>query len=228
MNDHPAQATQLRRHPAKYSDVILERMRPYLDAAAYPRVLDPFAGTGKLRLIRPDAYLLEIEAEWAAMSGATHGNAKDMPWPDGYFDAIATSPTYGNRMADKFEDRQPQKGYQRNTYRHALGRPLTPDNSGGMQWGTQYQDFHRQAWAECYRVLRPGGRMIVNVSDHIRKGQRVQVVRWHWKALHALGFRTVHILGVRTPRLRYGQNHQARVAGEILLVMAKPHERGDL
>lgn len=88
------------RHPAKYSDVLLPVFIKALEG--HERILDPFAGTGKLRLIRPDAFLLEIEPEWAEISGATVGDALAMPWDDGTFDAVCTSPTYGNRMADHF------------------------------------------------------------------------------------------------------------------------------
>jgi hypothetical protein len=51
---------------------------------------------------------------------------------DATFDAICTSPTCGNRMADHHEARDISP---RHTYRHVLGRPRTPGNSGALQWG---------------------------------------------------------------------------------------------
>lgn len=204
------------RHPAKYSDALLPVLAAALDG--YETVLDPFAGTGKLRGVRPDAYLLEIEPEWAAISGARVGDALNMPWPDGYFDAVCTSPTYANRMADKFTDHQVEKNYRRNTYRHCLGRPLHPNNSGGMQWGVEYRRFHYQAWLEVRRVLRPGGRFVLNISDHIRNGQRVPVSRFHRLLCLRLGFHLVARHDIETPRQRYGANGKARVGCEHVFV----------
>ena len=119
------------KHPAKYTDSLLPIMKGYLDGKI--KILDPFAGSGKLREIAPTATLLELEPEWAAMSSAIVGDATKMPFRDNYFEAICTSPTYGNRMADHFVDRQPEKNYKRNTYRHMLGRALNKNNSGRMQ-----------------------------------------------------------------------------------------------
>ncbi len=207
-------------HPAKYSDTLLPHFARLL--YGYPRVLDPFAGTGKLRTVCPTATLLEIEPEWAALSGALVGDALNMPaeWKN-YFDAVCTSPTYGNRMADHFTDHQPDKRYRRNTYTHVLGRKLDPRNSGQLQWGPAYQQFHVTAWGEVWRVLRPGGRFVLNVSDHIRNGQRVPVSAWHVETLIGLGFNLTETIEVCTPRQRYGQNGTARVEVEYIFVFEK-------
>jgi hypothetical protein len=87
------------KHPAKYSDCLLPIFDNYLPDNSH-KILDPFAGTGKLRKVRSNCILLEIEPEWANESGAIIGDATMMPFDSGYFDAICTSPTYGNRMAD--------------------------------------------------------------------------------------------------------------------------------
>ena len=78
-----------------------------------------------------------------------------------------TSPTYGDRLADHHDARD---GSVRHSYKHDLGRDLHPDNSGAMQWGPAYRDFHTAAWVEVRRVLRPGGRFVLNVKDHVRGG----------------------------------------------------------
>jgi SAM-dependent methyltransferase len=210
-------------HPAKYSDVLLPIMNRMLDG--YQRVLDPFAGTGKLRLICPDATLLEIEPEWAAISGAVVGDATAMPFDDSAFDAVATSPTYGNRMADNFQDHQTEKRYRRNTYRHALGRPLTVNNSGAMQWGDAYRSFHRRAWHEVHRVLRPGGIFVLNISDHIRKGVVQEVTSWHREAILDLRFEELERVDVPTRRQRMGKNREARVPYESVILFRKLEER---
>lgn len=199
--------------PAKYSDVLMPFLGELLEG--YEKVLDPFAGTGKIRLIRPDAYLLEIEPEWAEIRGATVGNALELPWPNNYFDAVVTSPTYGNRMADHHNARDESK---RNTYRHTLGRELSPYNSGGMQWGKKYRAFHYVAWDEVRRVLKPGGRFILNISDHIRKGKVIPVCRFHRLMLLRLGFDLERYCLVDTPRQRQGQNSKLRVGYEMIYI----------
>ena len=55
-------------------------------------------------------YGYEIEPEWADQARAnglcvTTGDCRQMHYPDAMFDAICTSPTYGNRMADHHEAR---------------------------------------------------------------------------------------------------------------------------
>lgn len=209
------------RHPAKYSNALLPVLAVLLTPAR--RVLDPFAGVGKLRAIRPDAFLLELEYPWAAQAAqpqgrAICGNALSLPFAPGTFDAICTSPTYGNRMADHHEAKDASR---RNTYRHALGQPLHPDNSGAMQWGEAYRAFHRAAWDECWRVLRPGGRLILNISDHIRAGQRARVSDWHTETLGDLGFSFVRSWAIPTPRNRQGANGAARVDYESVYLFIR-------
>lgn len=210
------------RHPARYSPQLIPHFEKLL--SGYARIIDPFAGTGeRLRTIRPDAVLNELEQDWATVSpGAVCGDALHLPFAEHTFDAVITSPTYGNRMADSFVDRQPQKKYKRNTYTHALSKQLRANNSGAMQWGVRYCEFHKMAWREAIRILRPGGRFVLNISDHIRNGAREPVSNWHYGCLIWLGMEFVERLEVATPRQRQGQNGTARVECEYIFVMEKP------
>lgn len=206
-------------HPAKFTDSILEAMRPYLNG----KVLDPFAGTGKLRYVYPEAYLNELEPEWAnqapiTMERVTVGDARSLDYPDEFFDVIATSPCYGNRMADHHNARDASK---RITYTHSLGRKLTPGNAGELQWGEAYCIFHAKAWLECKRVLRVGGLFLLNISDHIRSGAIANVTEWHLLFLQSIGFHLVRHIKINTPRMRRGANYHLRVDYESLLVMEK-------
>jgi len=158
---------------------------------------------------------VEIEPEWAALNPRTTlGNALALPWPDDYFDSVCTSPTYSNRMADHHEAKDSSR---RNTYRHALGRPLHPDNSGAMQWGPQYREFHAKAWTEARRVLQLGGVFVLNIKDHVRKGQRQHVTQWHIEALMDLGFAIVEHVAVDCPGNRQGANGDARIDYESVI-----------
>ncbi len=76
------------------------------------RVLDPFAGVGKIHRLRDSLDIktvgLEIQQSGVNMSpGMTIlGDATDMPFEDESFDAAITSPTYGNRLADNYTIRE--------------------------------------------------------------------------------------------------------------------------
>lgn len=208
----------LPRHPARYTDSLLPVFAEIIPPNSYG--LDPFGGTGKIyelgKLVDGlSIECLEIEPEWARYdSRITVGNALDMPWAEATFDWICTSPTYANRMADHHEAKDSSR---RNTYRHALGRPLNACNSGQMQWGLEYQRFHVAAWIEAHRVLKPGGVFILNIKDHIRGGRRVRVSRWHHETLKEVGFLPMGIKPVRCPGNRYGQNGKSRISYELVL-----------
>ena len=171
-------------HPARYSDAILSQLSDLL--ATYTRVLDPFAGTGRIHeLTGHDTVGVELEPEWAACHERTQvGDATALPFDTGTFDAVATSPTYGNRLADHHDAYDPES---RRTYRFDLGRPLSDGSSAGLQWGTEYRELHRRAWSEAVRVLRPGGRFVLNMKDHYRAGRWMDVTAWHIGTLVDLG-----------------------------------------
>lgn len=210
------------RHPAKFTDSILLAIQPYISHVDL--VLDPFAGTGKLRNIAPLAFLNELEPEWAIQgksseSRVTIGNALWLPYAARTFDVICTSPCYGNRMADHHDAKDKSR---RNTYTHALGRKLNPENAGQLQWGDEYKRVHRLAWQESDRVLKPGGLFILNVSDHIRKGKPIYVSEWHLSYfVMSLGYTLVEHIAVITPRQRYGANSKLRSQFENVLVLEK-------
>jgi hypothetical protein len=103
------------------------------------------------------------------------------------------------------------------TYTHKLGHALNPNNSGAMQWGTEYRAFHVAAWTEARRVLEPGGVFVLNIKDHIRGGVRRKVTDWHIEALEALGFVWTEHVKVDCPGMRYGQNGSARVDYESVI-----------
>lgn len=236
-------------HPAKFSDSLLPTIGGWI--GHLEPVLDPMAGVGKLAEVVPGAFLNELEPEWADQcrrhpgATVTVADARHLPYDDGFFAGIGTSPTYGNRMADHHnatEKCRPCRGtgealvtmltcpkccgegrrtYRRNTYTHQLGRPLSPGNTGALQFGPEYQDVTRAIYTECLRVLQPGGLFALNVSNFIRNHVEVDATKWHFTAMTALGFRMLEHRQIATPRNRQGQNHEARVEFESLFLFEK-------
>lgn len=209
-------------HPAKYSAslfAVFEEMLP-----DNGRILDPFAGVGGIHRLATSTRVtvgVELEPEWAHQHPDTIvGNALDLSFDDHTFDAIVTSPAYANRMADTYAG----DGTTRHTYRIALDRDLHPNNGGGMQWGDPYRELHRTAWIEALRVLKPRGRFILNISDHVRKGERQSVTAWHMATLLGLGFTFHDLVPVVTPRNRNGANSNARAAAEMVIAFDSPGE----
>ena len=215
------------KHPAVYTGVLI----PMFHVLLYGRkkVLDPFAGTCKLGELKKlgftgEIWCNELEEEWASMGEGVVdkvvvGDVLKMGWAkDGQFDAICTSPVYGNRMSDHHNARD---GSSRTTYTHCIGRKLHDRNSGVLQWGPKYRKFHRKAWRECVRVLCDGGIFVLNISDHIRGGERMRVTRWHIKVLKKLGLKLEKRVKVKTPRNRKGANSKLRVGYESVCVFAK-------
>lgn len=207
------------RHPATFSDSILERMAALLleehaRHTRHLRVLDPFGGVGKVHrlpgLAGVDAttVAVELEPEWAQVAGGPS------PQVEGRCPACKGS---GVTL--------------RHTYRHALGRELHRQNAGALQWGHAYRQLHERAWAEALRVLVEGGLAIVNVSNHLRPpaggGPAVEqhVVEWHLNTWLRLGCSLAGAWPVATSRLRHGANHSARVEQEFVLAFRTPSQR---
>lgn len=218
-------------HPATFSALVLDAIKECLGVVgeALPdlddwsgdeyRILDPFAGIGKVHTLGLRSVGVELEPEWAYQhrQNLVH-DSRRLPFPDRFFDGIVTSPAYGNRLADHHEAKDASK---RITYRHKLGRALTDGNSGMMHWGKDYRTLHRRVWAECRRVTVDEGFFILNISDHVRAGEVVPVADWHEETLYALRYELIHRVRVETPRMRYGANHDVRVEHELVNLYAK-------
>jgi ubiquinone/menaquinone biosynthesis C-methylase UbiE len=91
-----------------------------------------------------------------------------------------------------------------------------------MQWGHGYRVLHERAWTEAYRVLKPGGAVILNIKDHIRGGALIHVSAWHIATLQALGLRLVEIETVPASMLPRRDTSRLGVAHEYLFTLSKP------
>lgn len=272
-------------HPAKFSPPILDAIRavvaqvgaggPYLTGPT--KVLDPFAGVGLIHtlddLADVETWGVELEPEWAACHPRTIvADSRRLPFPDAQFDIVASSPSYGNRMADHHDAADPCstcagsgcvvpgctggdsiadyhrstvpapvdehrpcpkcKGTglsRRNTYRHRLGRPLSPGSGSSMHFTTDaYKRLHLAVLADSHRVLSRYGLLVWNVSNHESGGVEHRVVEWYLdQLLHQTGprgwplWRLEALHPVATRRNRFGANADRRVDQEFVLVLRK-------
>lgn len=219
---------EVRPHPAKFNAALLAELARILWLEAHRhrrrrtplRVLDPFAGTGRLQWCAGGpvhVVATDLEPEWLtqAPGDTACADALRLPFADDTFDVVATSPTYGNRMADTYDGRD---GSRRHTYRIDLGRMPTDGSTAVLQWGDRYRELHLAAWLEVARVLRPGGLLVVNVKDHQRRGDWQGVPAWHVDAMRRCGFDVEQLLDIAVDGLRHGDNHDARAASELIAV----------
>lgn len=209
------------KHPARYNKTFLPIFAGMLKGSK--SVLDPMAGTGErlkeLSLLLPDTnfYGIEIEPEWANMTPeiVKVGNILKLPFENESVSNILVSPPYGNRMADHHNAKD---GSRRTTYRHMLNRPLSEESSAGMQWGARYKEFHIKAWIECYRVAKEG--FVLNIKNHIRSGEEIDVVKWHVDTLTGIGFAVYSVYEIQCGGNTFGANRQ-RVENEYIIQFKK-------
>jgi SAM-dependent methyltransferase len=197
-------------HPAPFSDAVLDAFRELLaehDDGAGRRVVDPFAGTGRIHELQQDGWQtigVELEPEWARLHSDTIcGDSRlleDLLYDHRPIDAIATSPAYGNRLADSYDAIDPEA---RRSYAIDLGRSLSDGNGAGLQWGEDYRALHQRVWEECSWLLRPGGLLLLNCKDHQRDGRIVAVTGWHVRCLVELGLAVVDLRTLRSGGLPF-------------------------
>jgi SAM-dependent methyltransferase len=217
-------------HPARFSKPLIDAFAEILEANPRPikSVLDPFAGTGKIHDLAEKGYStlgVEIEPEWAMMHPQTViGDAVHLPFSNASFDAVVTSPCYGNRYADHHNAAD---GSSRRSYKHDLGRDLDPGNAGQMHWGDEYRSLHQRAWLEAHRVLVPGGLLVLNIKDHYRTvkrgepSQRQYVSGWHVSTLSRIDCTLLYHREVPARGMRAGENADLRIAAEQIYVFSK-------
>lgn len=115
----------------------------------------------------------------------------------------------------------------RNTYTHALQRsgakPVEhDDNAVVMQWGARYREFHDAVWASCSSyLLRPGGLVLLNVKNHVRRSEVQRVVEFHVNSWLRLRYTIEEARPIETRGLAYGANHDVRTPHELIIALRK-------
>lgn len=206
----------------------MQILDPFAGTGRIHDLADPHAGV--------ETFGVELEPEWGLMrDGTVIGNALDVVEMFGVasFDMVMTSPCYGNRMADHHEakdackrckgagvvpdpldasgegvcpDCRGSRLSKRNTYKAALGRTPTRGSAAVMQWGPEYRRFHRDCVVEFPKLLRPHGRLVVNVKNHYRRKEEQLVSEWWLATMLAQGLRFVRGYPVEARGNRQGEN----------------------
>lgn len=228
----------LTKHPAKYSEPILALIaRLVAEETARVgrrlRVLDPFAGVGRVHDLDADTFAGELEVEWAACRRPTVvADAAAPPWRPASFDVIATSPCYGNRLRDAHVNRDSHKACKgegcskckwtgiapRRSYTHDLGHRPRPESTATMAFGPAYREKHQAIYGTWPGLLAAGGLALLNVSNFVERKQEVDTVGWHLGALRRAGLAIEDLYAVPTHRLRNGANYLSRAAAEHVIV----------
>lgn len=179
-------ADAIRNHPAKFSDEVLVAID-----AIVPRwvpVLDPFAGVGLIhRLEDRETWGVEIEPEWAEAHPRTVvGDALHLPFGDGTWPWVVTSPTYANRMADAHTASEKCKACREEGYvLDQLGR-TTPEVCPKCQ-GAGRRSYTRLTYTHRLRELTgdPARKLHPNNSGGLQWGEKYRA--FHLEAWAEVG-----------------------------------------
>ena len=182
-NAEVSRDVEVKPHPAVYTLGVVPTFAALLRRGPL-RVLDPFAGHGHIHKLRDlgdySTAAVEMQEGWAAAHPDTLcGDSRSLPFDDDEFDAVATSPAYGNRLADYGLSGPPADAALRRSYACSYGEPLLEGNAAALPFGPEYKEIHIAVWDEVVRVVRPGGVVLLNVKDFWCDGEHVGVSGWH-------------------------------------------------
>jgi ParB-like chromosome segregation protein Spo0J len=211
-------------HPATYPRAVMDLFAELIPP--HSKVFDPFAGVGTIHQLDGTNGIvtlgMEIEEEWAKAHPRTvHGDSRRVAtdprvgWKS--FDVIATSPAYGNRLADNYNARDPQA---RRSYSIDLGRSVSECSGAGMHFDRDgsYELLHREVWAAVTQLLRPGGLFLLNCKDFRRAGKVMPVTGWHIGQLASLGLTTIDLRCIPVAGLSHAT---AEPLSELVVVLRK-------
>lgn len=106
-------------------------------------------------------------------------------------------------------------------YAIAKGARLTAGSGASLAWGQRYRETHGLVLERLPQMLAPGGLWLVNVSS-IEKDKRYAGVMEWWVGQLAKHARVVDLVPIETARYGFGQNADARVPVEHLIVAEAP------
>lgn len=197
------------RHPAKFSASILDALRQelvtWVEDHGPVRVLDPFAGVGRIHDLRDaggvDTVGVEIQPEWAQAHPATVvGDALRLTelFRPGEVTALVTSIVYPNRMTDSHDAKERCSACDGTGCDPATERLATPEevDAGcelGITWdpcqkcdGKGVRDHRRNTYTHCLREVgaepAPGSCVTMGWGKPYRDFHEAAVDQW-WQVL---------------------------------------------
>lgn len=225
----PTVADGIPPHPATYPQAVLDIFAEFVQPDDV--VLDPFGGVGGIHQLRQmvecTTVAIELEPEWAAASPHTIcGDARRAAELVGgrRFNVIATSPAYGNRLADDYVASDPQA---RRSYAIDLGRSLTDGNGAGMHYASngEYEQLHYQVWWQAMTLLEPGGLFLLNCKDFQRAGKVMPVTGWHMAVLSDFGLVAIDLRTLPAAGLPFTT---AKPLSELVVVFQKRYVKAEM
>jgi putative DNA methylase len=174
-----------------------------------------------------------IESVTDAKSAATvsRGSATALPWPDAFFDAVVTDPPYYDNVpyadiSDFFyvwlkrtvSSIYPEHFASEGTPKKIEATALSSRHGGDMEKARrEYEGMMAQAFREAYRVLGPGGAMVVVYAHRTTLGWATLV-----DALRGVGFTVAEAWPLDTEKPgRLLAQESAALASSIFLVARK-------
>ena len=194
--------------------------------------------------LNPMSYLSGTEM---VITSITYANRMNGTWVgkrcpnldcvDGYRVVGADQPPHRREMeitpvAHECEDcdgtgYDPEDLKRRHGYAADLAAPPTEGSTAAFTFGPKWRTMHHD-WFRVLTDVLPfgGGRVIINVSDHIANQERVAVTSWIISAAAEHGFYLSAAVPAPTRRMAEGQNHAARVDSEMVLLFDFPDPAG--
>lgn len=219
-------------HPAKWSANVLGTLakvrRDHLPTDRVPSVLDPFAGVGIDALAaalvgttdRPTAAAnvvgVELQPEWTdrgPMPRTVQGDATQLPenWT-GTFDAVFTSPCYGNRMADHHDAKDTCKVCRGSGCRVPDCLGAHPDDGAEHRWCATCKGTGL-SWRNTYAhaLRRAGGDLVAGSAAGMQWGRA-------YRELHRLAIAEMRRVVVESGLLVVNMSNHVRDGAEQLVV----------
>jgi len=133
-----------------------------------------------------DEHKKRLEYQRRQAEGWTEGNIAKMKHGD--IDAIVTSPPYEEVMGKKHHS--PRADLISKEKHHPVTYSKDKDNIGNLRGQTYLEAMH-QVYAECFKVLKQGGYMILVVKNFIRNKKIVDLAGDTVKLCESVGFKHV-------------------------------------
>jgi len=220
-------------------------LNEYTDPGAI--VLDPMAGVGSTLLAALNQHPTlagDVEPYWASLLNQNRRRilerhlivspiltcrwtATRLPLPDFSIPAIVTSPPYFDLFSN-WNRKQGSKMDGRHVGPNGLSYGDHPEQIGNLHIYEDYLRRMRQVYLEAWRILRPGGNLVLIIGDKVREARVVPVTDDTLILALANNFRLVATRERQTVPSRWRNIHNQwrenypLIIGETALILQKP------